>query len=156
MTRKLWRRVSWPIVFAGLSAPLIAHGGAQMPGAPQVAGAPAVPGARNAGAAAGCPDMAKVDAIESFDFEKEFKLKAEVAAKIKAGAEAAAEMDALAGQIDSDLKGACGNLAHHLGGPGDDKDGEGDCQGAEQGERRTKAKLGGAARSADERPLRHY
>jgi hypothetical protein len=33
--------------------------------------------------------MAKADAIESFDFEKEFKLKPEVAAKIKAGVGAA-------------------------------------------------------------------
>ncbi len=146
MTRKLWRRVSWPIVFAGLSAPLIANCGAQMPAAPQVAGAPAVPGAPNAGAAAGCPDMAKVDAIESFDFEKEFKLKAEVAAKIKAGAEAAAEMNALAGQIDSDLKGACGNLAHDLGGQGDYKDGQEACKAAVKAVSDAKAKLGAKAK----------
>ena len=90
--------------------------------------------------------MAKVDAIESFDFEREFKLKAEVAAKIKAGAEAAAEMNALAGQIDSDLKVACGNLSHDLGVQGDYKDGQEACKAAIKAVADAKAKLGAKAK----------
>jgi len=71
--------------FAGLSAPFIANCGGGMPGMPGGSSLPGAPG----GAAGNCPDMAKADAIESFDFEKEFKLKPEVAAKIKAGVGAA-------------------------------------------------------------------
>src|SRR5579859_4924484 len=101
MSRKLWLRVSWPIVFAGLSAPFMMNCGAKTP-TPEMPGAGALPGA----AGGGCPDMAKADAIESFDFGKEFNLKADIATKIKAGAAAAAEMNALSGKIDSDLKTA--------------------------------------------------
>ena len=55
-------------------------------------GMPGVPGGGN------CPDMAKIEAIESFDFGKEFKLKADVAAKIKGGVSAAVEMQELSAQ----------------------------------------------------------
>ena len=78
MIRKFWRRVSWPIVFAGLTAPFIANCGS-LPKVPGGGGMPGVPGGGN------CPDMAKIEAIESFDFGKEFNLKADVAAKIKGG-----------------------------------------------------------------------
>ena len=104
MSRTILRRISWPIVLAGLSAPFIANCGAMPANMP---GGGALPGAGN------CPDMAKIEAIESFDFGKEFKLKADVAAKIKGGAAAAAEMKELAAKIDGDLKVACGGLAPH-------------------------------------------
>jgi hypothetical protein len=90
--------------------------------------------------------MAKVDAIESYDFEKEFKLSTEVATRIKAGAAAAAEMNALAGKLDSDLKVACGNLAHDLGVQGDYKDGQDACKAAVKAIGDTKAKLGAKAK----------
>jgi len=90
--------------------------------------------------------MAKVDAIESFDFEKEFKLKADVAAKLKAGAAAAAEMKALSDKIDADLKVACGNLAHDLGGAGDYKDGQDACHAAIKAIGDAKAKMGANAK----------
>jgi hypothetical protein len=135
MTRKVWRRVSWPIVFAGLSAPFIANCGGKMPGAADVPGA-----------GAGCPDMAKADAIESFDFEKEFKLKADVAAKIRAGAAAAAEMNALNDKIETNLKAACGNLAHDLGAAGDYKDAQDACKAANQALADAKSKLGAKAK----------
>jgi hypothetical protein len=94
------------------------------------------------GMAGNCPDMAKVEAIDSFDFEKEFKLKADVALKIKAGAAAAAEMKELAAKIDGDLKVACGGLAHDLGHAGDFKDGQDACQAAAKIMGEVKGKLG--------------
>ncbi len=144
MIRKFWRRVSWPIVLAGLSAPFVANCGGAMPSLPGMGGgAPGGAGPLGALPSAGnCPDMGKVDAIESFDFEKEFKLKAEVATKIKAGAEAAAEMKALSDKIDDDLKTACGNLAHDLGATGDYKDGQDACKAANGALIGAKAKMG--------------
>jgi hypothetical protein len=142
MIRKFWRRISWPIVFAGVSAPFMANCGGAMPSLPGVpAGSPlsGLPGVGN------CPDMAKVEAIESFDFEKEFKLKAEVAAKIKVGAAAAAEMKALSEKIDGDLKVACGDLAHDLGAQGDYKDGQDACKAAGKAIGEAKAKIGANA-----------
>jgi len=135
MIRKFWRRVTGPIVFAGLSAPFIANCGGAMPSLP--GGGGGLPGAGN------CPDMAKVEAIDSFDFGKEFKLKAEVASKIKAGASAAVEMQELSAKIDGDLKTACGNIAHDLGGSGDYKDGQEACKAAEKIMGDVKAKIGG-------------
>jgi hypothetical protein len=134
MIRKFLRRVTGPIVFAGLSAPFIANCGGAMPSLP--GGGGGLPGAGN------CPDMAKVEAIDSFDFGKEFKLKAEVASKIKAGASAAVEMQELSAKIDGDLKTACGNIAHDLGGSGDYKDGQEACKAAEKAIGDAKAKLG--------------
>ncbi len=57
-----------------------------------------------------CPDMAKVEAIESFDFEKESKIKADVAQRSRRAA-AAAEMKALSDKIDADPRWRGGNLA---------------------------------------------
>jgi hypothetical protein len=96
--------------------------------------------------AGNCPDMAKVEAIESFDFEKEFKLKADVAAKIKAGTAAAVEMKALSDKIDGDLRVACGNLAHDLGAQGDFKDGQEACKAANKAIAETQAKFGANAK----------
>ena len=77
MTRKIWRRVSWPIVFAGLAAPFMINCGS-MPKLP--GGLPGV---------GACPDMSKPDEIAKFDFAGNFKLQAGVAAKVKAGVGAA-------------------------------------------------------------------
>jgi len=138
MSRKFWRQVSCPIVVAAAMAPFVANCGGAMPSVPAGGGGPlgGLPGAGN------CPDMAKIEAIESFDFEKEFKLKADVAVKIKAGVEAAAEMKALSDKIDGDLKVACGTLAHDLGAQGDFKDGQEACKAASKAIGDAKAKLG--------------
>jgi hypothetical protein len=134
MIRKFWRQISWPIVFAGVCAPFITNCGAAMPSVPGAGNLPGVGG--------NCPDMAKVEAIDSFDFEKEFKLKADVALKIKSGAAAAVEMQELSAKIDSDLKTSCGNLAHDLGATGDYKDGQEACKAADKAIGDVKAKLG--------------
>ncbi len=86
--------------------------------------------------------MAKVEAIDSFDFGKEFKLNADVASKIKSGAAAAVEMQELNAKIDGELKTSCGNLAHDLGATGDYKDGQEACKAAEKAIGDVKAKLG--------------
>jgi hypothetical protein len=125
------------VVLAGLTAPFIANCGGAMPSMP---GGGGLPGAGN------CPDMAKVEAIESFDFEKEFKLKADVAAKIKAGASAAAEMKALSMKIDGDLKTACGGLAKDLGATGDFSSGQDACNAAMKVMGEVKAKMGANAK----------
>jgi hypothetical protein len=147
MTRKFWRRVAWPIVVAGLTAPFTANCGGAMPSLPSGSGAPGggsgLPGLPTAG---NCPDMAKVEAIESFDFEKEFKLKADVAAKIKAGTAAAVEMKALSDKIEGELKVACGNLAHDLGAQGDFKDAQDACKAANKVIGETQAKFGANAK----------
>src|SRR5580692_5189603 len=133
MIRKFWRRVTGPIVFMGLSAPFIANCGGGMPSMP---GGGGLPGGSS------CPDMAKVEAIDSFDFGKEFKLKADVATKIKVGAAAAVEMQELSTKIDGELKTACGNLAHDLGATGDYSGGQDACKAAEKAIGDVKAKLG--------------
>ena len=137
MIRKFWRRVTGPIVFAGLTAPFIANCGGGMPGMPGMPGGGSLPGAGN------CPDMAKVEAIDSFDFEKEFKLKPDVAMKIKSGVAASVEMQELNAKIDGELKTACGNLAHDLGASGDFNNGQDACKAAEKAIADAKAKLGG-------------
>src|SRR5579862_6082880 len=138
MSRTILRRISWPVVIAGLSAPFIANCGGAMPGG--LPGGGGLPGAGN------CPDMAKIEAIESFDFGKEFNLKADVAAKIKAGVSAAAEMQALNAKIDSDLTTACGNLAKDLGDAGSYKNAQDACNAAMKVMGDVKAKLGANAK----------
>jgi len=137
MSRTILRRISWPVVLAGLTAPFIANCGGAMPSMP---GGGGLPGAGN------CPDMAKIEAIESFDFGKEFSLKADVAAKIKAGVGAAAEIQALNAKIETDLLTACGNLAKDLGGTGDYKDGKDACDAAMKVMGEVKAKMGASAK----------
>jgi hypothetical protein len=106
MTRKIMRRVSWPIVFAGLAAPFVTNCG----GLPKMPGVPGLPGGN-------CPDM-NLEAIDKFDFAANFKLKADVGAKLKAGVGAAVELKALADKLDADLLTACGGLAKDLGDTG--------------------------------------
>jgi hypothetical protein len=140
MIRKFWRQVSWPIVFAGLFAPFALNCGGGMPSMPGGSGLPGVPNL-----AGNCPDMTKLEAIESFDFGKEFNLKADVAAKIKAGAGAAAEIQALNAKIDGDLTTACGNLAKDLGDAGSYKNAQDACKAAMKVMGEVKAKLGAKA-----------
>lgn len=136
MTRKFWRQVSWPILFAGLAAPFMVNCGS-LP-----AGAPGVPGAGK------CPDMTKVDEIDKFDFAANFKLQAPVAAKLKAGVGAAVEMKALADKIDADLTTACGKLATDLGDSNTYKNAQDACKAAAKIIGDTKAKLGANAKFA--------
>jgi hypothetical protein len=140
MIRKFWRQVSWPIVFAGLFAPFAINCGGGMPGVPGGGGLPGVPNL-----AGNCPDMTKIEAIESFDFGKEFNLKADVAAKIKAGAGAAAEIQALNAKIDADLTTACGSLAKDLGDTASYKNAQEACHAAVKIVGEVKAKLGASA-----------
>ncbi|HEX3345909.1 MAG TPA: hypothetical protein VHS09_15095 [Polyangiaceae bacterium] len=126
--------MSWPIVFAGLSAPFIVNCGSlpKMPG-----GLPGIPS---------CPDMSKPDEIAKFDFAGSFKLKPDVAAKVKAGVGAAVEMKILADKIDADLTAACGKIATDLGDTNTYKNAQDACKAAAAIIGSTKAKLGAAAK----------
>jgi hypothetical protein len=147
MMRTFWRRVSWPIVFVGLSAPFALNCGAAPGGGPALPGAtPSLPGVPSELSGGKCPDMTKVEAIEGFDFEHEFKLNAEVAAKVKAGASAGAEVQALNAKIDADLTAACGNLAKDLGDSGTYKNAQEACHAAMKAMGEAKAKLGANAK----------
>src|SRR5690349_17396173 len=66
MVSNYWRIVSLPVLVTALGSPLLIDCG-KMPGG--IPGAPAIPGAPG-----NCPDMANVDAIANFDWQKEFKL----------------------------------------------------------------------------------
>jgi hypothetical protein len=131
MTRKIMRRVSWPIVFAGLAAPFVTNCG----GLPKLPGVPGLPGGN-------CPDMTKIEEIDKFDFAANFKLKADVGAKIKAGVGAAVEMKALADKLDADLVTACGGLAKDLGDTGTYTNGQDACKAAINIMGTVKAKMG--------------
>jgi hypothetical protein len=136
MTRTFWRRVSWPILFAGLSAPALMNCGGGMPGLP--GGLPGVPGGK-------CPDMTKVEAIESFDWQNEFKLDAKASGSIKAGASAAAEIKGMAEKVEADLKTACTKLSTDLGGASTYDSAEAACNGAVKAMGDLKAKIGASA-----------
>ena len=140
MTRTFIRGVSWPIVVAGLAAPFAVHCGGSLPGGG--GGLPGIPGVGGGS----CPDMANVEAIEKFDFAKEFKLKAEVGGKIKAAAAAAADTKAVADKIEADLKVACATLAKDLSVAGDFADAQSACKAAAKGLGDLKAKMGANAK----------
>jgi hypothetical protein len=101
-----------------------------------------------AGAAAGCPNLASIDAIAKVDFVKEFALDAKVGAQIKGGLEAAAEIQGFAAKLDADLASACGGLATDLGKPGDYKKGPDACKAAASAMADIRGKLGGTAKIA--------
>jgi hypothetical protein len=90
--------------------------------------------------------MANVEAIDKFDFAKEFKLKAEVGAKIKAAAGAAADTKAVADKIEADLKVACGTLAKDLNVAGEFGDAQSACKAAAKGLGELRAKMGASAK----------
>ncbi len=116
---------------------LVAACGAAPGGLPNV---PGVPGA--------CPDFSSADAVAKTDFASEFKLQADVGAKLKAGVQASAEIQEFAGKIDADLKAACGGLASDLGAKGDFKSGEEACKAAIKAMGDVKAKMGANAKVA--------
>jgi len=91
--------------------------------------------------------MASVDAVANFDWQKEYKLEASAAGKLKGGLSAAINLRGLAMQIDGDLKSACGNIVHDLGGGGDFADGKAACDAAIKVMGETRAKLGAGAKA---------
>ena len=86
--------------------------------------------------------MTKIEEIDKFDFAANFKLKADVGAKIKAGVGAAVEMKALADKLDADLLTACGGLAKDLGDTGTYTNGQDACKAAINVMGTVKAKMG--------------
>jgi len=133
MTRTVLRRVSWPVVFGALAAPFLINCGAL----PKVPGVPGLPGS--------CPDMSKIEEIDKFDFQANFKLQAPVAAKIKAGVGAAVSMKALADKIDADLTAACSGITADLGDATQYKNAPDACNAAAKALTAAKAKLGAGA-----------
>jgi hypothetical protein len=97
-------------------------------------------------AAAGCPDLASVDAIARVDWAKEFGLDATAAAKLGAGLQAALTLDAFAARLDADLRSACAPIATDLGHDGELRDGKQACKAAAQGIGDVRSKLGANAR----------
>jgi hypothetical protein len=95
-----------------------------------------------------CPDITKVESILAFDFQQNFKVSADAAAKLKAGTAAAVEIKGFADQVDADLKLACGNIAKDLGEAGEPKDGKAACDLAIKGINAFKAKMGANAKMA--------
>ena len=93
-----------------------------------------------------CPDLTKPEAILAFDFATNFKLSADVGAKLKAATAAAVELKGFADQIDADLKAGCGPIAKDLGVAGDFKDGKSACEAAIKGIGDFKGKLGANAK----------
>ena len=126
-----------PVMAVVLASPLL-HCGGNMPG-----GLPGVPGGVGA-----CPDLTKPESILAFDFQNEFKINAEGAAKLKAGTAAAVELEAYAAKVDADLKAACGNIASDLGVKQDFKDGPAACDAALNAITVVKGKIGASAKIA--------
>ncbi|MGH7281180.1 MAG: hypothetical protein ACRELY_06640 [Polyangiaceae bacterium] len=124
------------VLFA-IVAPVVSACGAAPGGLPSV---PNVPG--------GCPDFSSADAVAKIDFASEFKLQADVGAKLKAGVQASMEIQDFAGKIDADLKAACGGLAGDLGAKGDFKSGDEACKAAIKAMGDVKAKMGASAKIA--------
>ncbi len=140
MVSNYWRLISWPMLVGALGLPILMDCGKMpggMPGVPNVPGAPG-----------NCPDMANADAVASFDWQKEFKLDAAASGKLKGGLSAAINLKALAGEIDGDLKTACGGLAKDLGATGDFADGKSACDAAIKVMGEVRAKLGANAKAS--------
>jgi len=139
MVSNYWRMMSWPLLVTALGLPVLMDCG----GMPKVPGAPNVPGAPG-----NCPDMANVDAVAKFDWQKEFKLDASAAGKLKGGLTAAINLKGLAMEIDGDLKAACGGLAKDLGASGDFADGKAACEAAIKVMGEVRAKMGANAKAS--------
>jgi hypothetical protein len=90
--------------------------------------------------------MTKLEAIESFDFTKEFSLKADVGAKIKAGVAAAAALNSISAKLEGDLKDACGTLAKDLGDTATYNSAADACKAAQKAFGDFKAKIGAKAK----------
>ncbi|HKQ54797.1 MAG TPA: hypothetical protein VJT12_02795 [Methyloceanibacter sp.] len=109
---------------------------------------PGVPGVPNIPGAGSCPDMANVDAVANFDWQKEFKLDASASGKLKGGLSAAINLKALAAEVDGDLKVGCGNLAKDLGATGEFADGKAACEAAVKIMGEVRAKMGASAKAS--------
>jgi hypothetical protein len=92
-----------------------------------------------------CPDMTRIESIDSFDFAGDFGLPPPVAAKLKTGVEASVAMKSLADKIDAELLDACGGITKDLGDPTVYTDGHAACGGAAKAIADTKAKMGAKA-----------
>ncbi len=138
MVANRWRKVSGPVlgVVALAAVPMLVDCG----GLPKVPGVPNVPGMPG-----NCPDMADASAVANFDWQKEFKLDAEVSGKLKGGLQAAIELKGLAAQIDGELKTACNKLSGDLGGK-EGADGPTACKAAIDAMGAVKAKMGASAK----------
>lgn len=98
MVSNRWRVVTWPVLLAMLTSPLLMDCG----------GLPGVPGVPMP---AKCPDMKDPSAI----LKASFGLKGDLEGKVKGGIAAAAELQGLAALIEGDVVMACSNLAKDLG-----------------------------------------
>lgn len=100
MASKSWRWASWPALTAMLAAPLMMDCGGKLPGP---LGNLPVPGS--------CPNLDDPGAVANASFG----LQGELEGKIKSSLTAAAQLKALAGQIEGDVVTACSGLAKDLG-----------------------------------------
>lgn len=137
MKRLTPKKLLASFVLSALTAPFILNCGSL----PKVPGAPALPDTS-------CPDFSSPEAVAKIDFATEFKLQADVGAKLKAGVQASTEIQAFSAKIDADLKDACGGLAKDLGDKGDYKTGEEACKAAIKVMGEVKAKMGANAKIA--------
>lgn len=127
--------IAFPALLSLLALPVLANCGAvkNLPGVSELPGG-------------NCPDANDPSAILAFDFQREFQLQLDAAAKIKAGAAAAAQINMFAASIDSDLKAGCTGLAKDLGVTGDFKNAEEACRAAIGGMNAMKSKFGATAK----------
>jgi len=131
MRSNRWRNVTMPILVAGLAAPFLIDCGS-LPG-----GLPGVPGGD-------CPDIGSVEAIAQADLAGSFGFDVEGAAKVKGALNASVQLQALAAEIEADLKGACTNLANDLGASIEGDDAVSACTAAAKAIGDLKAKAGGS------------
>jgi len=131
-----WKKKAFgPMLMVCLAAPVIANCGGGLGGIP---GAGNLPG----GGSGACPNMSNPDEIAAFDWAGNYKVDAKVDGQLKAGLGAAADLQALAGSLDADLKTACGGMVTDLGGAADFKNGEDACKAAAKIIGEVKGKLG--------------
>lgn len=126
-----WQKMFGPALFI-VASPILVNCGAKLPGP-----------LGDLADAGSCPDSASVDAIAKVDWSQALKVDAKVGAQIKGGLQAAVNLQALATQIDADLKGACAGLATDLGAGGEFADAKAACEAAISGITKIRAEIGG-------------
>jgi hypothetical protein len=89
-----------------------------------------------------CPDMTKIETIDSFDFAGDFGLPPALAFQLRSGVSASVAMKGLADKVDSELLDACGGIVKDLGDATVFPNGHAACEGAVRAIAATKAKLG--------------
>lgn len=137
MARHMTKKMAGLFVMACALTPLVVSCAAVQQAANKATGG-AVGGA--------CPDVTKPESILAYDFQGNFKLSADAAAKLKASTAAAVEIKGFGEQIDADLVAGCGGIAKDLGAGGDFKDGKSACDAALKAINDAKAKLGAKAK----------